>query len=54
MIRLILIRSLVFWLIPIGWIFVLPLSYLIDGDFKRQVLDMRGFTDNLWSGECFD
>jgi len=53
MIRILMLRLLVCtWLIPVIYIGVLPLAYLMSGDFKKCVIDINEFVIALWYGKC--
>lgn len=51
-IRLIISRILIsWWAIPACWLVILPLSYLMSGEFKDSVGLVNELTANLWYGD---
>jgi hypothetical protein len=50
--RILLLRILIsWWIIPIFWIFHLPLAYLVFGNFKDCIKDEVGLSRILWYGD---
>ena len=53
MIRIILCRVLICsWMIPTIYLGVLPMMYLISGNFKGQLIETNAFIWALWFGRC--
>ena len=51
MIRVFFLRILIaWWMIPTVWLIILPVLWLICGDFKQIVSEMADFTHIIWTG----
>lgn len=49
--RLFLLRTLLaWWMIPALWVLVLPLGWLLTGDFGSSVQETKEMSRKLWNG----